>query len=1103
MKRNLLVASMLFVGMTATYAQQLPDASSWKVGDEITDKISWSNLKFENDEFEPWQLESTKGSFTKTGGLFEVYDGADVDLYQYVQLPAGMYKMEAQAYYRCGNSWADDPGLFGTDEWQDLAQMYVANGTYNVDDNSFVPGRTFQTPLMPRLFEKCSEKLYTMPEGEAGWDMSDGLYLNETVYGPTSVPGSLAWFNAGKYQAYDDGLGTRYNTVSFFLTEDGYVRVGITKKEPKSADSFMATNFKMFYMGEAGEAAELMALQEEVQIEYNKMENLRDNNDGLFGSLCLDALSEFDEEHPSISSMTKEECIEAKAKLKQLFQDATEAQEYIAKIEGIVPSMKHLADKNYPGKDAFVAAIEAAEKCIDPNCDITGDETFAMFKDSYNGLLNARMPYLLSQDKVEGAYDFSAVISRPFFCEDKYTPVWNAEANAFVFPTIEDVADELQPENTWATIQEQGYSDAKAQAGRESWIPIAENLKIVDNGDAPGQWNIKQTTWHNGSLGITMQHSYPAIGGWTAEPSGNPEIITQTITNIPNGYYSMSALMCNAGGDISKLQYVFIKSGEKEEHAPLTMKGNPWWGGNKEAWRSGVWEKLKTGVIKVNDGTVTIGSASDAFYAVTGFQLQYYGENVDYTSLLAKEIDAVKANVETLMWMGDKKAANAILAQLPTEIITEQDYAKAKDILKQTTDYVVTANSVANSNFKPADKYYKLAEAYEEGTPEYDIIINAWASVLSMEEDETAGIYHTYKDAIEANEIYNAYESYINYRASIGDYIQKPDVAKVVAEQNDILSKKYASVEELSKYQSDIALVYNKVLLADKNIDLSKATEDNPVDVTLFVANSGFEEGKTGWTGDMTNDRISGSETLYFGVPERYNTTFDINQTIHSLPAGYYRVKCQAFYRDGGDANQAYKNWQAAGYDKELWDTGIAYLYANDRQVKVNSLGSEYPTEYMTEYIEKYENAEEGSEGTPVYQRQDVENPSFNHPWDTKVTDGEETFYYPNSIYGSKNLFTKHPEMYNNEIDVYVEEGGNLTFGLRKTEKIGNDWSMFDNFQLFYIGTQTPTGINATEIANGANAEGIYTISGVKTNSMNKGINIIKMSDGTVKKVVK
>ena len=103
MKRNLLTASMLFVGMTATYAQ-LPDPSSWKVGDEITDQIGWGNLDFTSPDFTPWQLESAKGSFTKDAGLFEVYAGEDVDLYQYVQLPAGKYKMEAQAYYRFGNS---------------------------------------------------------------------------------------------------------------------------------------------------------------------------------------------------------------------------------------------------------------------------------------------------------------------------------------------------------------------------------------------------------------------------------------------------------------------------------------------------------------------------------------------------------------------------------------------------------------------------------------------------------------------------------------------------------------------------------------------------------------------------------------------------------------------------------------------------------------------------------------------------------------------------------------------------------------------------------------------------------------------------------------
>lgn len=1089
MKRNLLTASMLFVGMTATYAQ-LPDASSWKVGDEITDQIGWGNLDFTSPDFTPWQLESTKGSFTKNAGLFEVYDGADVDLYQYVQLPAGKYKMEAQAYYRFGNSWAEDPDRWNAGEWEPLAQMYVSNGTYSIDDNKFTVNRTFQTPVMPRLFDTSDTQVY-VDEVKEGWDKSDNTITigGNTVYAPASVEGSLAYFNLGKFAPYDDGSGTKYNTVSFFLPTDGYVRVGITKKEAKEADSFMATNFKMYYEGQAGPAEELMMLQDDVKKLLNDIETLGNKYEGLFCTLCSDFVIDYDGDP---DSMNKEECIAAKKELGDFYQSALRASEFISKLKDVLPSMKALAAKGYPGKDAFEAAIAEAENCIDPNYQSQADDTLENFEKAYNGLLNARMPYLLSQEKVNGAIDMTAAIAYPWFCLPEYEPVWNAEEKKW------------EPNQTVLTMVGKTETNDSGEVNEKTWDQLDDTNGTADNiakgisvTNALGTPNAWAQGGSGGNLEVYWNDKLTCIKKWAMPFEGLHEV-SQVVTNVPNGWYSLTALgqtwtndwagNCNC--------HIFIQSGDmKDESTPVEIGG--WWGTNIDQWKN-----MSTGMIQVTDNQVKIGSLDNGFWAVTGFQLKYYGETPDFTILLAEDINKVNASADELLWMGDKNAVKAILAEIPAEVTTEEAFLNAKLSIKKANDYITEAKAVT-SNFKPADKYYNLAEAYEEGTPEYDIIINAWTSVMSMEEDEDAGIYLTYKDAIEANEIYDAYASYINYRASIGDYIKKPDVAKVVAEQNDILTKKYASVEELSKYQSDIALVYNKVLLADKNIDLSKATEDNPVDVTLFVANPGFEEGKTGWTGDMTNDKISGSETLYFGVPERYNTTFDINQTLHSLPAGYYRVKCQAFYRDGGDANQAYKNWQTAGYDKELWDTGIAYLYANDRQVKVNSLGSEYPTEYMTEYIEKYENAEEGIEGTPVYKKQDVENPSFAFPWDTKVTDGEETFYYPNSVYGSKNIFTKHPEMYNNEIDVYVEEGGNLTFGLRKTEKIGNDWSMFDNFQLFYIGTKTPTGINATEIANGANAEGIYTISGVKTNSMNKGINIIKMSDGTVKKVVK
>ena len=47
------------------------------------------------------------------------------------------------------------------------------------------------------------------------------------------------------------------------------------------------------------------------------------------------------------------------------------------------------------------------------------------------------------------------------------------------------------------------------------------------------------------------------------------------------------------------------------------------------------------------------------------------------------------------------------------------------------------------------------------------------------------------------------------------------------------------------------------------------------------------------------------------------------------------------------------------------------------------------------------------------------------------------------------------------------------------------------------------TGIENVENRPAVNAaEGIYTINGVKINSLQKGINIIKMADGTTRKVV-
>lgn len=1109
----LLTASLLFAGMTTTFAQ-VPDASGWKEGDDITDKVNWGNLSFMEDDFSGavenphWHFESSAGgplgyeehgpSFAEFGfGVFECFNGADEDLYQYVELPAGMYRLECQAYYRFGTAWADDPAAFGTAEWKDNAMLYASNGIYDTDSKEFTAGRTFQTPLMPRIFPKQTEPLYTTDETD--WKNDGGPYTidgENIYYGPSSVPGTLRWFAAGLYGPYDDGEGTKYNTVTFFLTQDGYARVGITKKDAKEADSFMATNFKLYYEGPADEAVELMALQDEVQQLYDRVVEIADNNEGLLYTLVNDWLGDvYDSEYGPASSMDKETCIAAKAVLGEFYQKANAAAGYIANIKTAVNSANDMiaivGDKaSAEGLAAYKAAIEEANSCLDPNYEIQDDDTLDKFANAYEALLNARMPFLLSQEKENGRVNLSPVINKPFFCDAQYTPAWSDEANAYVFPTVPDVADELQPENTWATIQEQGY--AEARDANSDWIPICEDF-TYSSADTENQWVIISKTWHGGSIGITMQHSYPAIGGWTAEPTGDPELVYQTITNLPDGFYSMSALMCNAGADISPLQYVYIESGESKEIANLTMKGNPWWGGNKENWRSTVWEELSTSMIRVVDGKVTIGAASDAFYAVTGFQLYYYGETPDYASLIISDIEAAKESVSNLAWLGDQTAANAIMAELPAEITTEEAFIKAKEVVAKVKDYVAKANA-AVSAYAAVTNFEALAGKYEEGSDENELLNTAWAYAIGVGDNDT----DTYLDAIAADAAYAAYADYLAYREGFGEYLEDEGIKAAIAEQNNILKANYQTAEQVKALKEALALPYNTAVLASLGSD--KASEKNPVDVTALIVNPSFDEGKTtGWDGTMTPDTI--------GVAECYNRDFDVSQTIYSLPAGCYRVQCQAFYRDGGDANTAYKNWwnNALG-EMELWETANEIFYANEAGVKVQSLASILPTEMSyTKYVEKWEEIEEDAEGNMQYApvwKEWTEADGYNHPWDQKVEDGEEVYFYPNSIRGACRRFEANPEAYINTVEVMVEEGGKLTFGLKNTDLIGNHWTVFDNFKLFYLGKDIPSGMTGTA-ANDAQISEVYTVSGVRVNGMQKGISIIKMNDGSTRKVVK
>ena len=1106
--RKLFTFALALCCSALSFAQ---NSDSWKVGEEITDQIGWGNLSFENDPMDYWTLNYTKGSTTTTGGLVEVYDGENCDVFQVVYLPAGMYEVTCQGYYRWGTSWDEDPNNYGKDAWENNSALYASTGEYNIDSKEFTEARTFKTALMPRLFEEQYEQIYAADEetiSAMGWDPSDGNYGQcDGKWAPTSVPGSLLWFQAGKYEPYDDEAGEKYNTVKFFLLEDGYVKLGVQKITAKSADSFMATNFKMYYQGEAGEAAQLAMALEELDNEIGRAlllsDEIRDAGYGSLASFLTDAI-DVDCDESDLESIQ-----DAVAQVKVIYAEYVEYYSKAKQLSSLIKSVESIiASTDYPGKSDLETALDAAV-AVEQDGNTMDDpvlEEPTEYIDAFNALADARSKYIMGQDPVNGAINLSTLITTPFFCDAQYSPQWNEEANAYQFPS-----EEL--ENTWATIQETAYSEVLSN--NPEWIPIVNDFKLYDGTEVENQWYIKSTTWHGGgAIGVTMQHSYPALGGWTASPTGNPEIISQTITGLPNGFYSMSALMCNAGADLSELQYVFIQSGDKEEKALLSVKGNPWWGGNAASWRSGVWEKLTTGMIEVTDGKVKIGSSSDAFYAVTGFQLYYYGETPDFTSMIAPKLESVKAlATEKLTWQGDIKNVETLLAQIPATIETNDAYIDAMAVIAEANAYINTAYNTINS-FSAATDYLSLQAEEEENSDNYELYNPAIDYTLGLGEGED----DTYNDAVEATAMFNTYKEYVTLRKNAASFNTQA-LNDLLATQAAALKLAYATSDQLNEYMNELQAPINAAIFAQLGAD--NASETNPVDVTCLLVNPSFEYGPNyGWT---HTDGIDATINEYGrGNAELWNKDpFDFYQIVRSLPAGAYQVNVRALYRDGGSVGDAtsgpyYNWWYVAGQEMSEWANKNVVLYASNGTKEANDYiksvcDGQFTEPSFTGYFNTFTGGSYtvGNNGAFLLYEDltsedsldvtdpdngeiyydvtiDMENPAY--PFDTKVVDGDDVFFYPSSMAGVYKRFQLSPEAYCNSVQIMVEDNGELRIGIRKDVAIGSDWVIFDDFQLLYLGTAVPSGIENVQNAEPVMQGALYNLAGQSVGADYRGI---------------
>ena len=1091
MKKFLLTASMLVMGVVATFAQ------NWKVGDEITGKIG--NPSFTEEEIAPWTFNHSGGNTTETGGLVELYDGSEADLYQYIELPAGMYKLECQGYYRIGTSWDVDPKTYGTDDWVDNAQLYVQNGKYNVDSKEFTAGRTFKTPLMPRLFDYQDSQIY-VDEVKEGWDMSDGDY-GEKGWGPCSVPGSLLWFAAGKYQPVDDG-DNKYNTVTFFLTEEGYVKIGISKVAQSSADSFMATNFKLYYAGEAGEAAELMALQEEVDEYYIKLENMADNNPGFLCEKIGEELMLYNMEYGATSDMDKEEATKAKEILLGLLESANTAKNDLAALNAAIKAIDVLASTtDYAGKTALNLALEAAKASVSEDYEFNGEDwdTYGKLTDA---LYAARIEYLKSSPKTEaGAWDFSPFIANRFFTNEENNPTWDEDTNFWKYATWPEA---------WGDNME---FDGNNQEQKDARSVFSGDVVLSGSDDTvPFKW------YKTGSGGpgweVYYDHHMTSCKAWAPTPTSGVSVIGQYLKGLPNGFYSLTGMAeswTNEGVDAIDTHFI-IRTAETSSRSERA-EPRAWWNNNSTA----SWNILSTDMIEVKDGDLWVEASTNGFYSITGFQLFYYGETPDFNALIKPSLDKAKEAAAALAWEGDQKNAEDILKKIPASINDKESYLAATETIAQANDYI-----------NKAKNFSQLSAKYDEGSVEASIIATALDATMELGEGDN----DVYEAAIANNEQYNAYVSYMGYREAIGEFIKDPLVAPVVEEQNAYLTQTFATPEKLDEFKKAIGVPYNQAKFAADGID--KATLDNAKDATFLLINPTFDEGcEKGWTvvgtGAANNNEYSFDDEGNRTNAELWNRPeFTFSQTVNGLPAGTYEFRVRALYRDGGGVNkQQVDAYNAAGGEEE-WANHNAVLFAKssdnewDSYIKaIESLKAtensftQCGTNWETDELDgsKYPTAIRFMNGTidEADQKDGVTYSGTNegdYPFDVKVTyTDEETldevnYYYPSSMQGFYQACKKDPTAYANSVIFYLSEAGNVELGIRKDAAIGNDWVIMDDFELYYLGKEAPTAID--EVAGNADAQGAveyYSVNGVKLNAPQAGLNIVKYANGEVRKV--
>lgn len=205
----------------------------------------------------------------------------------------------------------------------------------------------------------------------------------------------------------------------------------------------------------------------------------------------------------------------------------------------------------------------------------------------------------------------------------------------------------------------------------------------------------------------------------------------------------------------------------------------------------------------------------------------------------------------------------------------------------------------------------------------------------------------------------------------------------------------------------DSTCYWQFVTAEERKAMLDGASVANPADATFLVRGANFnrnDQENTAWSGSPA---FGGDDHVGYAGEVFNVATVEVAQEIKNVPNGVYRVDVQGFYRMGG---------HGAGPATEARQNGTevipAYFFANDESVQVMSIIDE---------------AGKMNEG---------------------VAFGDYGMA-PDNMAQAVHAFTAG--LYEHSMVLTVTDG-TIKLGVVKTAGVENDWLMFDNFRLTYLG---------------------------------------------------